>query len=254
MVVRRLALAFAEVGGQALDAPDLTAGGHLKHLPEVTPYTPRAVAPQVAFPAFSTQYFARAGYLEPLGGTLMSLDLGHSSVTSTGRNKGLGWLAGWGKEHQHRVALHHRRLFDGGHIAHLLGDLLKKLPGNLLMGYLPATEAYSHSDLSPIGQKLPRLIHLDDDIVISDLGPDANLLDLDLLLGLACLTFPFSALVHELAIVQQPTNWRIGSRRHLDEIQTAVVSQTLRLSSGIDAQLLASLINQPDFLGADLII
>lgn len=252
--MRRLTLALGEVGSQALDALDLPSGSHFKHLPEIPPHAPRAVAPQVAFSAFGTQYFARAGYFEPLGGTLMGLYLGHSSVTSTGRNKGLGWLIGWGKEHQHRVALHHRRLFDSSHIAHLLGDLLKKLPGNLLMGYLPATEAHSHPHFGPISQKLPRLIHLNGDIMIGDLGPNAKLLDLDLLLGLARLALALSALIHKLAIIQQTANWRIGPRRHLDEIQTSVVSQTLRLSSGIDAQLLASLINQPDFLGADLII
>jgi hypothetical protein len=145
-------------------------------------------------------------------------------------------------------------LLNDSHISHLLSDPLQELSGDILMGYFSPPETNPHPHLSPIGQKLARLIDFDRHIVIGYLGTNANLLDLDLLLRLPRLPLTPRTLIHELAIIQQTTNRRIGIGRHLDEIQTSVVGQTLRLSQRIDPQLLAGFVNQSDFFGADLII
>ena len=82
------------------------------------------------------------------------------------------------------------------------------------------------------------------EVVIVDLGPNANFLQFDNCLVLAGLTLFATLLVAIFTVVHQSTDWRNCVRRNFDEIESAVPGHLQRLHSRNDANLLAILVYQ----------
>jgi len=68
---------------KATDALHLALAGHFDLLIELAQHTLRLVAPEMAPTALQAHNLARAGHAKPLGRGLVSLDLGHRTITSS---------------------------------------------------------------------------------------------------------------------------------------------------------------------------
>jgi hypothetical protein len=122
------------------------------------------------------------------------------------------------------------------------------------VGHLAAAEEDGQLDLVTGVEELRGLPTFGFEIVVVDLGPDADLFQLDNVLMTAGLTLFAALLVSKLPVVHEPADgWhRIGS--HLDEIEPPLSRHLKRIESGDNANLLAVLINQPDFADPDALI
>jgi len=157
-------------------------------------------------------------------------------------------------EHGHGPAFHPWRLLDRAVRTELVGELIEQDFAQIRVGHLAAAEENSQLDLVSSVEELRGLATLRLKVMVVDLGPDADLFQLDNVLMAAGLTLFAALLVSKLPVVHEPADgWhRIGS--HLDEIEPPLARHLKRIECGDNANLLAVLINQPDLADPDALI
>src|SRR5918993_501061 len=122
-------------------------------------------------------------------------------------------------EHDHGPSLHPWRLLDGAVRTELIGELIEQGFAQIRVGHLAAAKEDGQLDLVSGVEELRGLPAFGFEIVVIDLGPDADLFELDDVLMAA------------------------GLARHLE-----------RVKRGYDTDLLAVLIDQPDLADPDALI
>ena len=109
-----------------------------------------------------------------------------------------------------------RRGLDLRHVRQLGQHFVDHLAAFLDVRHLPAAKHHRHDHLVLMGEKLAGLAHLDVNIVVARLGPDANLFDLDLMR--VTLVLPLLLLILELAVVHYSADRRAFGRGHFDQV------------------------------------
>ena len=109
---------------------------------------------------------------------------------------------------------------------------------------LAATEAKRNLHFVSATEKAAGVILLRLQIVLFNPNTQLNLFDGNDLLILTGFLFPFGLFKAILAVVHDLTNGRIGLGRDLDQIQSAIVRDLLRVAGGMDPQLRTVGINE----------
>src|SRR6185437_16883257 len=91
-------------------------------------------------------------------------------------------------------------------------------------------------------------------VVDADLRPELDLLDLDLALVLAGLLRLLLLLVLVLAVIHDLRDGRVGLGGHLDEVEVLAVGVLARVVRGLDSELGAVIVDQPDAGDANRIV
>ena len=157
-------------------------------------------------------------------------------------------------EHDHGPALHPRRLFDRAMRAELICQLIEERFAQVRVGHLAAAKEDSQLDFVTRVEELRRLPPLGFEVMVVDLGPDADLFQLDNVLMAAGLALFAALLVSKLAVVHEPADVWHGVGRHLDEIEPPLARHLERVKRWNDTDLLAILIDQPDLANPDALI
>ena len=126
--------------------------------------------------------------------------------------------------HDHLAAFQLRILLDGPVFLEICLDTLEQLQSELLVGHFAAPESQSDLGLVSAGQKPNQIPELDLVVTLLCAGPELNFLDVDLLLLAARRLCLLVLLEHELTVVHDAADWRLGIRRNLDQIQTQFCS------------------------------
>src|SRR5690606_30075189 len=106
--------------------------------------------------------------------------------------------------HDHLPALELRKLLDGAVLFQILLHAPEKLRPELLVGHLSPPEAQSDLRFVAVTQEPDQVTELDLIVALVRAGPELDLLDLRLLLLLACGLGFLVLLEHELAVVHDP--------------------------------------------------
>jgi hypothetical protein len=122
------------------------------------------------------------------------------------------------------------------------------------MGHLAPAEEHGQFDLVPSIEELRGLATLRFEVVVVDLGPDANFFQFDDMLVAARLALFAALLVSELAVVHEPADRWHGIRRHLNQVEPPLARHLKRIEGGDHANLLTVLIDQPDLANPDTLI
>src|SRR5215212_6992109 len=157
-------------------------------------------------------------------------------------------------EHDHGPTLHPRWLFNRSVWTELISELIEEHFAQIRVGHLAAAEEDRQLDFVSGVEKLRGLPTLGFEVMVVDLGPDANLFQLDDVLMAARLALFAALLVAELAVVHEPADgWhRVG--RHLDQVESPLARHLERVKCWNDADLLAVLIDQPDLANPDALV
>jgi hypothetical protein len=157
-------------------------------------------------------------------------------------------------EHDHGPAFHPRRLFDRAVRTELIGELIEQRFTQVRVGHLATAEEDGQLDLVSGVEELRGLATLGFEIVVIDLGPDADFFQLDDVLMAAGLALFAALLVAKLPVVHEPADgWhRVGS--HLDQIEPPLARHLERVKRWYDTDLLAVFIDQPDLADPDALI
>ena len=124
--------------------------------------------------------------------------------------------------------------FDFGDIVQLADKRVEYSPPFVDMGQFPPPENDRNGDLVFVLQKLPGVIDLEIDVVLSRLGTNANFLGPTVVSLRLALVLPLFLVVFEFPVVHDPTDRRTLTRRNLDQIQPCVTRHLKRLFSWQD--------------------
>jgi hypothetical protein len=160
----------------------------------------------------------------------------------------------WSHEHDHGPALHARRLFDRAVRTELIGELIEKRLAQIRVGHLATAEEHSQLDLVSGVEELRGLTTFRLEVMVVDLGPDADLFQFDDVLMAAGLALFAALLVPELAVVHEPADGRHRVGRHLNQVEAPLAGHLERVKCWNDADLLAVLIDQPDLANPDALV
>jgi hypothetical protein len=122
------------------------------------------------------------------------------------------------------------------------------------VGQLPTAEQDGDLHLVAVFEELLGSLGLRVEVVLADLRPQPNLLELDDLLVLAGLALLLRLLILEAAIVEQPTDGRDAVGGDFDEIQIQLAGSLERLEGRENPQLLAVCTNQPNLTSANALV
>jgi hypothetical protein len=136
----------------------------------------------------------------------------------------------------------------------LIGELIEERFAQIRVGHLAAAEEDGQLDLISGIEELRGLPTFGFEVMVIDLGPDANLFQLDDMLMAAGLTLFAALLVSKLAVVHEPADGWHGVGRHLDQVESSLARHLERVKCWNDADLLAVLVDQPDFANPDALV
>jgi len=156
------------------------------------------------------------------------------------------------EHHHHLTPLHHRPLLDLRDILQVFLDPFQHIESQLAVCVLAATEPHRHLTLVTILQEPAQVTQLD--VVVADIGPrpELDLLDLGLLLLLACLLFLILLFEDKLAIVHDPAYGRLRVGNDFHQIQAGVTRSAEGLLDTDYSNLLSVCANEPDLRGRDV--
>ena len=125
-----------------------------------------------------------------------------------------------------------------------------------MVSVLATTEAHGDLDLVAVREELADLLGLEVQVVTVGLWTDLDLFDLGTGLALLAASLRLVLLSLELdpAPVADSAHWGTGVRRHLDEIQAALLGKFQGVPGDKLAQLLAGLVDQQDAGDSDLFV
>src|SRR5215831_14887525 len=176
-----------------------------------------------------------------------------------GLEEGLPWRwprqASTRRQHHHHLPAFHARLrFHFGDGLGVGLHALQNLPAELLVGELAAAKPQRHLHLVAVFEKPLDGAHLHVVVVIVDAGPHLDLFDFDDLLPLAGFCRLLLLLVFVLAVVEDLGHRRRGIRRYLDKVEAGFGSAGQGIGNGDNTKILAGVVDQADFAGADIFI
>ena len=119
---------------------------------------------------------------------------------------------------------------------------------------LTAAEANRNLDLVAVPQETAGVLYFGVQVADIDIRGQANLFDLHDALIFARFLFALGLLETEFAIVHNFADGRLSLRGDLNQIHALFHGDILRLLDGDDAELFAVVVDQADFLVADLFI
>jgi hypothetical protein len=122
------------------------------------------------------------------------------------------------------------------------------------MGHLPAAESQARLYLIPLAEETDGLILLSLVVVFVHGYGKLDFLHRDDSLLLACGALAFFLLVKITAVVLDAADGRNSSGRNFDEIEATLAGDSQRFIGRQNAQLLADLIDNTNFAGADALI
>ena len=122
------------------------------------------------------------------------------------------------------------------------------------MRVLAAPEEDRRLNLVTLGEEALDVLLLELVVVLVDLGPELDLLDLDDLLVLPGLAGLLLLLVLVLPEVHDPADRRHGGRGDFHQVQTLPTRNRQRLRRRHDAELLAGVVDHPDFTDPDAFV
>ena len=122
------------------------------------------------------------------------------------------------------------------------------------MRHLATTKQDGQLHLVAGVEKLGRLPTLRRQVVIVDLGSDANLFEIDDVLVLFRITFAATLLVAILAVIHQAANGRHRVRRDFDQVKPALSRHLERVPRLDHPDLLPFLVNQSHLADANSLI
>lgn len=112
-----------------------------------------------------------------------------------------------------------RLAFDLAVFGQHFDDLIHHAAAFVDVRVLPAPERDSDLHLVVVLQKANRLLDLEFDIMFACFRPQADFLELRMML--LALGLPFGLLIFKFAEVHDPADGRLGFRRNLDQIQAS---------------------------------
>src|SRR3954463_10116389 len=158
-------------------------------------------------------------------------------------------------QHHHHVATVEKGLgFDLPDLLHVLGEPEEEVPATLRMGRLATAEHDRHLDLRALIQEPLYVPLLGVVVVDADLRTELDLLDVDLALMLPSLLSLLLLLVPVLAVVHDLRDRRIRLGRDLDEVEVLPVGVLAGLVGGLDTELRAVVVDEPDVRDTDRIV
>ena len=157
-------------------------------------------------------------------------------------------------EHDHGPAFHSRRLFDDAVRPELIGELIEERFAEIRVGHLAPPKEDRQLDLVSGVEELRGLPAFGLEVMVVDLGPDADLFQLDDVLVAAGLALFATLLVPKLAVVHKPADGRHRIGRHLDQVESTLARHLERVKCWNDPDLLAVLVDQPDLTNPDALV
>src|SRR5436190_933770 len=158
-------------------------------------------------------------------------------------------------QHHHHVATVEKRLrLDLPNLLHVLGEPEEEVSTTLRMGRLATAEHDRYLDLRALVQEPLYVTLLGVVVVDTDLRTELDLLDLDLALMLPSLLPLLLLLVPVLAVVHDLRDRRVRLGGHLDQVEVLPVGVFASLVGGLDPELRAVVVDEPDLRDANRIV
>src|SRR6266536_6175324 len=158
------------------------------------------------------------------------------------------------QQHHHVPAVEQGRGLYLPDLLHVLGQPHQQVAPALRMRGLPAAEHDRHLDLGALVEEALDVSLLGVVVVDPDLGPELDLLDVDLRLVLAGELGLLLLLVAVLPVIHDPRDGRISLLGDDDEVEIVITRDIERLVLRLDAQLRPLFADQPDPRGADVFV
>ena len=140
------------------------------------------------------------------------------------------------------------------HVGQLLDEPLENPAADLRMRHLAAAEEDRRLDLVAFLEEALDVLLLELVVVLVDLRPELDLLDLDHLLVLLGLARALLLLILVLPEVHDAADRRHGRRRDLDQVEPLLLRDGQSLRRRHDAELCAGVVDHPDFADADAFV
>src|ERR1700694_1583539 len=182
-------------------------------------------------------------------------------VFNLGTGGGSFWFSFFGgglrvgcEDQEEVAAFHDGRALDDGDVLRRVRHPIEDPSPDLLVDHLTAPEHDRHLDLLALLQKLFDALEFGLEVVLGHLRPELHLLELDDVLAAPLVLLFLDRLELVLAVVDQAADGRLSLRRELDEVQALLRRDALRGIQAEDSQLIALVVDQAHFLGADLIV
>jgi hypothetical protein len=166
----------------------------------------------------------------------------------------LSLLAVRSDHHDHVSAILLRLRLDEAEFLDIAGQPLEQLVAELGPRLLPAPEHDRHLDLVPLPKEPLDVAPLGAVVVRVNLRPNLDFLDDRLRLVLARLPGLERRLILELAEVHELADRRPRGRRHLDEIEVCLLSQSQRIGDRDDPDLLSRRAYETNFRYPDTVV
>ena len=142
-----------------------------------------------------------------------------------------------GQNHDHVPALKLRVLLDHCHLFERIGKAVQLHPASIEVNHLPTAEHHRHLRLVPLLQESLGVPGLKLEVMILGLGPELDLFDLNDRLFLLRLSRLLALLVSVLPVIDDPTDRRLGFRRHLHQIERQTLGDLQGLLNREDSML-----------------
>ncbi len=136
----------------------------------------------------------------------------------------------------------------------LLPERVEQSLPDVGMGHLASPEAHGELHLVTTIEELRGGPGLGLEVVAPDLRLDPDLLEFNDVLILARVALAPALLVAELPVVHHATDWWCGIGRDLDEVHPTRSGHVEGVTCRQDAELVAFLVDDPDFANADPLI
>src|SRR4051794_3330309 len=158
------------------------------------------------------------------------------------------------EHHRHVAAVLLGPLLDDREIVEVLREAVEDHLAALGVGHLAPAEHDRHLDLVARLQEALDVALLGVVVMLSDLRPELDLPDVDLLLVLAGRLGLLRLLVLVLRVVEDPDHRRLGVGGDLHEVEIPLLRSAQGIWGAHDAHLLAVLIDETDLWNADALV
>ena len=159
------------------------------------------------------------------------------------------------RHHHHDLAaFHFRKLLDLGDFLEIVLHAFQQVGAAILVGHFPPAKAQRHLDLVALLEEALHRLDLHLIVVVVDVGPHLDLLDLDDLLLLLGLGLFLLLLVFVLAVIKDLAHRRLGVRRDLDKVKAGLLCDGERPVGRDDTALLAGVVNQKNLGNRDILV
>jgi hypothetical protein len=153
-----------------------------------------------------------------------------------------------------RIAFHPGHELNDTVVANVLDQPVDNGVSELAVSHLAPLKPKRGLHLVAVLQEADRLVAAGLVVVVVDGNRELDFLDGDGLLALAGRALALLFLVEKLAVVLNAANRRHRGRRDFNQVETALAGNFERFKWGKDAELLALLVDDADFAGADALI